>query len=76
MDEKGWIHIALAGLAGHFSLQFFGDSERRLVFLHLQLVLETTQEVDSDGSSNPAPKMTVWRAHDGHDGRMIRGGPQ
>lgn len=30
------------------------------------------KEVDSDGSSNPAPKMTVWRAHDGHDGRMIR----
>ena len=73
MDEKGWIHIALAG---HFSLQFFGDSERRLVFLHLQLVPETTQEVDSDSSSSSAPKMTVWRAHDGHDGRMIRGGPQ
>ena len=35
-----------------------------------------TQEVDSDSSSSSAPKMTVWRAHDGHDGRMIRGGSQ
>lgn len=30
------------------------------------------KEVDSDSSSSSAPKMTVWRAHDGHDGRMIR----